>query len=54
MGFIEPKDNRTCFAHKRYLTEPVDLCQRNVTLTLDKLNTAQIGNENNLSYARSI
>ena len=25
-GFIEPKDNRTCFAHKSYLAETVDLC----------------------------
>ena len=44
-GFIEPKDNRTCFARKSYLTGPVELCQRDVTLTLAKLNTAVICGE---------
>ena len=41
MGSIEPKDNRKCFAWKSYLTmltEPVKLCQPDVTLTLVKLN----------------
>ena len=40
--FIGPKDNKTCFARKIYLKEPVELCQWDVTLTLVKLNTAQI------------
>ena len=43
MESIEPKDNRTCFARKSYLTmltEPVKLCQRDVKLTLVIQNTA--------------
>ena len=43
MGYIEAKDNRTCIARKSYHTEPAELCQRDVTLTSVKLNTAQIG-----------
>ena len=44
-GYIEPKDNRACFARKSYLamfTEPEKLCQRDVTLTLVILNTAYL------------
>ena len=45
MRFIEPKDNRTCFARKSYLTmltEPVEWCQNHDTLTLVKLNTTHL------------
>ena len=53
-GFIEPKDNRTCFVLKMYLTEPVELCQWDVTLTLVKLNTAQICKIKTTCYAREV
>ena len=35
-GRIEPKDNRTCFARKSYLTEPVELCQRDVYIDVSQ------------------
>ena len=49
---MEPKYNRISFAPQSYLTESIELCQRDVILTLVKL-TVQIANENNLFYAGS-
>ena len=54
MGFIEPRDNRTCFDRTSYLKELVELCRGDITLTLVKLNTSHLQMKTNCYELRNV
>ena len=52
-NFIEPIENRRCFACKSDLTETVDLCQRSVVNDVSRNRAQYDAKENNGLYAGS-